>query len=300
MAMGTVDVLDVQRSINHRLGNGTSDLEGHGICNVSDIQRVINKPKALIAVAEASPEAEPIYMTSSVKTGFSRAIGERVLVSRILASEQTDQFRDRIAAKKAQTPDQPNAQARRLQSMETKYPRWQSALGVGCEALFSLNRYTKHESCTRAHRDEIYRLKNRMVELLYHEGYSTQCYLHHQPIPAQECFGCDGTGDHYGDMCYRCGGTGEWRPATTFTFVCFRFGVEGTSYCWHQPKTFVTFKYETTAEPSEWKPDQDKEEQEVPLSPSKFAEAKDLLRWILAKSAQETVTPLITNTGENT
>ena len=105
----------------------------------------------------------------------------------------------------------------------------------------SLTVMLKHATCSAADRVIIYGIKNKMVELLYMNGYCTECYPHVTELPSKECWSCDGTGvwESYGqegDRCLNCNGTGVHLPAKTLTFVCFRFVVEEQTYCWHQPE----------------------------------------------------------------
>ncbi|MCZ2153174.1 MAG: hypothetical protein LC114_04615 [Bryobacterales bacterium] len=197
------------------------------------------------------------------------------------------QARERWAEQHAKAEQVARQQRERwAEGYRLKYVGWEAALPDGCAALFRLNRYTKSASSS-AYRDEVYRLKNRILELLYRHGYCTECYEHHRALGPKYCFGCDGAGssEHvggsgavYGDNCYRCNGTGIFRPATTLEFVCFRFNVEGTSYCWHQPKRLVKFGYRTTQDVSSFEAVEGKEQ--VELSRDELAAATDLLNWI--------------------
>ena len=67
------------------------------------------------------------------------------------------------------------------------------------------------------------------------------------------------------------------------TFVCFHFALHGKWYCWHQPQESVRFQYKTTAESRTFV--LDGQEKSVALDPRKFAEAKDLLRWVIVQAA---------------
>ncbi len=210
-------------------------------------------------------------------------------VDRVLAIQNSWAFRQWLRGKNARKHKAATAQARRFDGFRRKYGSWRSALADACEYLFALNRYAKHDSCSDANQADIYELKNRMVRLLYEQGYCTECVEHRQELPELECFGCDGSGsfDLYdGEPCRRCNGTGVFKEATTLTFVCFRFSVEGKTYCWHQPEKVVLFNYESTQEPSTWEPN-DADEKPITLTRSKFAAAKDLLRWILDEAAED-------------
>ena len=141
---------------------------------------------------------------------------------------------------------------------------------------------------TRPHRDEIYNRKNGLVELLYRHGYCTDCFLHTTELPAKTCWNCDGAGYWWnGEQCRKCGGTGVYLPPKTLVFVCFRFAVGGVAYCWHQPKETVLFEFRVTSEKSTFVLTE--EEKPVSLRSSRFAEAKDLLRWIIEQAHRDTL-----------
>jgi hypothetical protein len=164
-----------------------------------------------------------------------------------------------------------------------KYGSWQGALTAACAYLFELNRYTKHisrwETWKHAERDEIYALKNQMVELLYHNGYATECYLHKTGLKCRSC-SMMALYSLVVPPCEHCGGTGIYK---TLTFVCFRFLVDEKYYCWHQPDYLVKFEFATTALESAY--DLPTEEKPVSLAPYKFADAKRLIKWVIETAA---------------
>jgi hypothetical protein len=208
-------------------------------------------------------------------------------VKRVLAIQNSPEFseclRQEKARKEALIKRREDIQARRFQQFDRKYGSWTSALPDACEVLFNLNRHAKHDSCSDANRADIYDLKSEMVRLLYQHGYCTECFEHYHDLPEKLCFGCYGTGtDHNWESCRRCNGSGVFKQATTVMFVCFRFVVGGKSYCWHQPEDAVNFQFETTADSSAWQPE-GSDEKPLALNKTKFAMAKDLLRWILAR-----------------
>lgn len=165
-----------------------------------------------------------------------------------------------------------------------KYGSPKAALADACEAMFNLNRYAKHRSCTGDHAAEIYRLKHDLIRLLYTDGYCVGCHEH--VVEGKKCFKCDGTGfssgasadydDEY-DGCERCGGSGLYKEPKPF--VVFRFGVAKKNYCWHVPRDRVNFEFNTTAEESSWEPTS--EEKPINIRASAFARAKTLIRWVL-------------------
>jgi hypothetical protein len=212
-------------------------------------------------------------------------------VERVLAIQNSPEFKVWMAEKHARKQKANTAQARRFEGFSRKYGSWREALPDACEYLFNLNRYAKHESCSDQNRDDIYDLKTELVALLYRHGYCTECYLHTSELAAKSCWSCDGTGTwesdwgDYSDKCWKCNGSGVYLNAKTLTFVCFRFNVAGQTYCWHQPEDLVLFNYEVTAESSTWTPGD--EEKPITLSKAKFAVAKDLLRWVVSSAATE-------------
>jgi hypothetical protein len=208
-------------------------------------------------------------------------------VERVLAIQNSYSFKKSLIVKKARKSGAMNAQVRRFARFKRKYGSWRAALPDACEYLFNLNRYAKHSSCSDANRADIYELKGGMVRLLYQQGCCTQCFEHYHHLPELSCFACDGTGEfdlYEGEACRRCGGSGVYKKARTVTFVCFRFEMDGKTYCWHQPEDLVWFDYEVTADSSEWQP-AEQYEKTITLARSRFAIAKDVLRWVLAEAS---------------
>jgi hypothetical protein len=140
-----------------------------------------------------------------------------------------------------------------------KYGSWQKALPAACDYLFELNRHTKSFGYRLARMmdkpDDIYDLKNQMVELVYKGGYSTDCYLHNKTeLPAKSCWSCGESGQRtdsfFGstEQCQRCYGTGIYLGPKTLTFVCFRFLVGEKNYCWHQPDNLTLVQNSSDSE----------------------------------------------------
>jgi hypothetical protein len=177
-----------------------------------------------------------------------------------------------------------------LEAFDRKYAgSWITALPDACRVLLDLNRYAKHESCRIANRDEIYHLKSGIIWVLYSNGFCIDCYLHKSELPPKTCWTCGGMGmweswrgSRY-EECRRCDGTGVYRGATTLTFVCFRFSIGGTTYCWHQPRESVDFTFQVTGVESTFTLTTD--EKPISLNPQKFEGAKDLLRWVIEEAA---------------
>lgn len=164
---------------------------------------------------------------------------------------------------------------------DRKYDSIEEVRMEAANALFNLNRYTKHTSCSRQHKNEIYRLKYRLIESLYNEGFCTSCYLHKLKRPALECHYCGGTGYLlYGDRCMACWGTGILKEEKIISFVVFNFEIEGQSYCWHMPKEEVQFDFETTDNEGILNRTEVKE---INLKKAKFKEAKEIIKYYLYK-----------------
>lgn len=174
---------------------------------------------------------------------------------------------------------------RRRKALAARYSNWREAIPKACEALFNLNRYAKYESCRTENRQEIYALKNEFIALLYRLGASIQVNEHIVHRPELECWRCAGSGlwvsycGNYSGDCDRCDGTGTYRESRDDTFIVFRFCVSGQTYCWHQPAELITYPVVLTAaaEQAELVP----EEKPLNLSPSRFADAKRLLRFVI-------------------
>lgn len=190
---------------------------------------------------------------------------------------------EELAIVRARTEALAYAKALRLAKLAECYEDWHSALPVACEYLFDLNRYAKHHECGRMTRDRIYAAKNLLLEVLYHHGYSSECYEHHTVLDAKICFGCDGTGqdEDFGN-CMRCGGTGVFAPPKRLQFVIFRFQVEGKHYCWHQPYNLVRFPIVTTREPAEFSLTAEKKPVSLPFA--SVGEALELIEWVIAQA----------------
>ena len=188
-----------------------------------------------------------------------------------------------LAAVQARKEALAYAKARRLARLADLYPDWHGALPVACNYLFDLNRYAKHRECGLLTRDTIYAVKNNLIEMLYHHGYSTACYEHHTVFDAKICYGCDGTGeDEYCGACMRCGGTGVFAPPKRLRFIVFRFRVNGEHYCWHQPDNLVRFPIVTTQEPAEFT--LTIQEKPVSLPSEAVGEALEFIEWVMAQA----------------
>ena len=161
------------------------------------------------------------------------------------------------------------------------YSTWREALLSAVAALYSLNRYAKHVSCSGLTKFEIYRLKNQFLELLYMHGYCTASWVHRIELPAQLCRECSGDGERCGHCC----GSGIWREAKTLEFWCFRFAVEGKSYCWHQPRSTVKFSPTESVPPQDW--DGPSPEQPYAMLSFRVNECKQLLQWVIDRASAQ-------------
>ena len=173
--------------------------------------------------------------------------------------------------------------AKRREDIPKRYTEWREALPEAAAGMFSLNRYAKHSTCSPLHKQEIYHLKNAFIELLYSNGYCTASWIHRLNQEQQTCRACAGDGD--GDFCWRCDGSGIWRPARVLQFWCFRFSIASKVYCWHQPAAMVGFTPAESLPPADWEGVAG--EKPIALSVRKFAAVKELLRWIFDQASSE-------------
>jgi hypothetical protein len=133
---------------------------------------------------------------------------------------------------------------------------WVSNAYVGCQHLLDWNvGQPSHFFASQIadHRD-IYLLKDDLIRLLYQFGYCIECYRHVYEV------------------------LGRYQPRKV-RLVAFRFLVDNKPFTWHQPEDNVRFSYVVTHPGGAWKPSDG--EKEVSLSKNKFAEAKDLIGWII-------------------
>lgn len=199
--------------------------------------------------------------------------------ARVTAAMERPEFLAIALRRKAKA----EAPARRRAQFEAFYADHRAAFADAAKGLHALNRYAKWRECSLEHRTEIYDLKNRFVELLYREGHCTACWIHQQVLPPKLCRECGGDSPKWtDDWCERCANSGEYLPAKTLHFYCFQFAV-GRGYTWHQPDKLVRFPVSVTEPPKQW----EGVIKEKPLSMprTEFARAKELLRWVLDRSA---------------
>lgn len=160
-----------------------------------------------------------------------------------------------------------------------RYVSKRDAYLAACEALFSLNRYAKHESCSDKHKKTIYALKSAWIRCLYEQGFCVDVFEAKTPERAGLCFRCSGEGfDEFGEECYKCGGTGEYRSGGR-VYWSFRFLVDGKSFAWHQP---APLSFVVTPTRTDIEHEVIAEEKPILLAQGKMAEAKALIAWCLS------------------
>jgi hypothetical protein len=192
-----------------------------------------------------------------------------------------------VAAAKARARRQAEGKAaapkRRAEALARRYPRWQDALAPAAEALFSLNRYAKWRKCSAEHRDEIYDLKNGFIRLLYREGLAEHVGLHQVEGRGLRCDDCGGSGGRGAEECDSCEGSGWYQEPGPLEFLVFRFVIDGRPYCWHQPRELVYWPVELSAPGESW--ENVPEEKPLEMAPSKFAQAKALIAFVLTQAS---------------
>lgn len=125
-----------------------------------------------------------------------------------------------------------------------KYTEDELALKAS-HAMFNLNRYCKHSTCTRPNKEEMYSLKDALLKKLFKNGYVVSAIFLKDAIK-KECFSCNGTGiynsgyydddcdyDDDDDVCWKCNGTGIYYSQS---FWLLRFVVGGETFTWHTPQ----------------------------------------------------------------
>jgi len=130
-------------------------------------------------------------------------------------------------------------------------------------------------------------LKNSFIEILYKKGFCTKVFKHVRKLDAQVCWACDATGLYtkegdlflYDEECYRCKGTGIYRPAKTLTWFVFYFVISDQYFVWHQPQNLVKYSinltddFDTDINDTEVKP--------IEIPKKKLTESKALVKWFL-------------------
>jgi hypothetical protein len=146
---------------------------------------------------------------------------------------------------------------------EPKYGPWEPALLLACEYMFSLNRLEKGH---RGNHYGVYALKRKLIKMLYQNGYCTECLIHNSSV----------TNDN--------SEVGGGITSRQLRFVAFRFAVGGKTFAWHSPIESIDFSYQVTTPAADYAlPAYVKD---VPLDPSQFQEAMDLISWVVLKDAK--------------
>jgi len=127
-----------------------------------------------------------------------------------------------------------------------KEERWWS-LRVAAEWMYRLNVFARSNG-RHVINEQIYELKNHLIQYLYQSGYS---YEVRQQIQKKECWRCEGTGQYWtGADCWKCNGTGVFARVELYAF---RFNIDGQRYGWHQLKRLVNYQVDLTeSQPGEY------------------------------------------------
>jgi hypothetical protein len=146
-------------------------------------------------------------------TEFVPSLG-RVLARRDAKAKAHEEWMKRFEAEKQEKERQ---RKKALRTRFRGYPGWfkrryseresTESIAKACGSLFALNRYAKHEG---APKEEIYRLKDRVLRLLWDMGFCKRAQKVKSP----------------GDDFYGISGSDYW---------AFQFEVDGVFYSWHQP-----------------------------------------------------------------
>ena len=204
-------------------------------------------------------------------------------LDRVETAEKAEAFLEHLALLERREAQFVGAGQRRRAGFARKWASWLEALPAACEAMFNLNRYAKWGSCSSAHRDAIYGLKNQLVKLLYERNFCEAAWLHEVTQPVGCCFACNGEGVDWSDaLCGKCGGSGGY--VAPVRRLCFTFLVAGQRYTWHQPMDSLSFEPVYTDKAKSWVDGIG--EKPVELAAKKFAEAKELVAWVLASAAK--------------
>jgi hypothetical protein len=205
---------------------------------------------------------------------------------RVVAAEATPEFTVRLAKANSRRRGKDYTPA-----LAKKYGIPSTGLPDAAEALFSLNRYAKHDTYSAKHQREIYELKNSFVAQLIDHGHLLGWGIHEivQPPRVLECYCVSRYGEYGCHRCHYTGGVHRTLPMRTLSFVVLRFSVGGKTYTWHQPDDLVTVgfadkapKIDTTGD--DWSPERDKP---IEMPRSKFAHAKALIRWVMTRMVVE-------------
>lgn len=231
--------------------------------------KLLGLPKAKVDKLKLKPEREAVnpYYSTAPKS----KLYDRLKIEKLIDSPKVNALKPK-----------PRKSIDHTVKFKKKYPAKQDAILDAAQAMFNLNRYTKHKSCSAKNRAEIYDIKNIFVEFLYKSGFCKTCYMHHFDADEKDCYACNATGVHFdrlGDMqrCKKCSGTGIYQKGGRIEFVVFSFDIDNNIFTWHQPRESVDFDFTVTEEGGELNETLIKS---IEMSKSKFAEAKALVKWV--------------------
>jgi hypothetical protein len=145
------------------------------------------------------------------------------------------------------------------------HPDWRRAIAPAAAAMFQFNRYIKWAICSELHREELYRLKSRFLEVLHAEKLCTRVVLH-------EATDSDDP------------------TAPVREYLAFTFMIEAREYKWHSPRKQVTWEY--TLSPEEADPARPKwvanaGPKPVALEEADFVRAEAIIRVVVAGADRE-------------
>jgi hypothetical protein len=177
--------------------------------------------------------------------------------------------------------------------LEGRYPDWRSALRPAAEALFSLNRYSKWDTCPLVRRTELYSLKLKVLHVFHELSLAQTIRIQSATDVAIDCDICQASGhDWRGQACRHCDGRGHRLGLGRLEFVSFDFVIDGQLFRWHLPRKSASWTEQIEApeeQPGEsrgWQPG-GAEEKPIQLSPEQFLEAEACLRFVLARHHEE-------------
>lgn len=168
-----------------------------------------------------------------------------------------------------------------LAVMQERYESPAAAIPDAARALFNLNRYARHTSCSRAHRQEVLDLKSAFVTMLYKaERYTDRVVEVRRHLPEKVCVRCDGLG------CDRCEDTGVYQEAREVRSYVFTFTIGSDRYTWVEPDFAIDFTPRVEESRVDSGPTRQLETA-LDLPARKFAEAKALVRYAIAGAVEE-------------
>jgi len=159
--------------------------------------------------------------------------------------------------------------------MAARYGSPEAAIPDAAQALFNLNRYTRHRTCSEPHRDEILQLKARFIRMVYlRQKYTDRVEKLVRAVPEQAC-SCEGLQPN----CEKCGETGVFREEQTVATYVFYFTIGDRTYCWMQRRDELDFSVQV----DETKPDDGHRgrDQTLNIPRKKLAEAKAIVAFAI-------------------